>query len=172
MSCVLDELPSVESLQEGALVAWTVGGHQRVGELVQIADGIATISRLTSGAGLKPEIKTAPVNRLRLASAEGEEASALEAYQCYRNQTQKWLEWHDKQFDSYVMETYPDSSYLKDFTMTPASDLLAGRVIAIPDGLIGTGSKGEIPLSRHVFTEQVVNKFGKVVQLHGYEVGP
>lgn len=172
MSCVLDELPSVESLQEGASVAWTVGGHHMVGELVQIADGIATISRLTSGAGLKPEIKTAPVNRLRLASAEGEEALALEAYHRYRNQTQKWLEWHDKQFDSYVMETAPDSSYFKDFTLTPASDLQAGRVIAIPDGLIGTGSKGEIPLDRYVFTERVINKFGKVVLLRGYEVSP
>lgn len=149
----------------GDLVAWTAGSHQLVGELLSVNGDVASIARLVSGSGKKPDLKTVPVARLRLATANGAEAIALEAHHKHSAQQQQWLAYHDKQFESYIESSSPDVSYTKDFTLTSEATLRKGKAHVVPDGLIRSGGG-------QVYVARIENRFGKVVELRGYRVEP
>lgn len=162
------ETPATEgaiALVKGNLVAWTAGGHQMVGELLNIDGDIAMVARLVSGGGIRPELKKVPVSRLRLAKAQGAEASALAAHHKHAAQQEQWLEYHDKQFETYHPTSSPDASYAKDFTLTSEAMLRQGLAHVVPNELIRSG-QGQI------YVERIENRFGKVVELRGYSVEP
>lgn len=150
---------------KGDLVAWTAGGHQLVGELINVDRDIALVTRLVSGSGFRPELKSVPVIRLRLATAQGAEATALAAHHKHAVQQQQWLDYHDKQFETYRPSSSPDASYTKNFTLTSESMLREGRAHVVPNELIRCG-QGQ------VYVERIENRFGKVVELRGYSVEP
>lgn len=152
-------------LTRGDLVAWTAGSHQLVGELLAVNGETASIARLVSGSGKKPDLKTVPMSKLRLASQDGTEASAMEAHHKYSAQQQQWLAYHDKQFAANKETSSPDISYTKDFTLTSEATLRKGMAHVVPDALIG-GAGGQI------YLERIENRFGKVVELRGYRVEP
>lgn len=149
----------------GDLVAWTAGGHQLVGELLGVDGEMATVARLVSGSGIRPEQKKVSFGRLRPATMKGAEAAALVAHRKFEAQQQKWLDYHDTQFATYIPSTTPDASYTKDFTLTSAAMLRDGCANVVPDGLINCG-RGQI------YVERIENRFGKVVELRGYSVEP
>ena len=152
-------------LTRGDLVAWTAGSHQLVGELLAVNGETASIARLVSGSGKKPDLKTVPMSKLRLASQDGTEASSLAAHHKYSAQQQQWLAYHDKQFESRKETSSPDISYTKDFTLTSEATLRKGIAHVVPDGLIRCAG-GQI------YLERIENRFGKVVELRGYRVEP
>lgn len=149
----------------GDLVAWTAGGHQLVGELLGVDGEMAMVARLVSGSGIRPEQRKVRLDRLRPATAEGSEAAAVAAHNKFAAQQQKWLDYHDTQFETYIPSTTPDASYAKDFTLTSEAMLRDGHAQVVPDGLIGSG-RGQ------VYVERIENRFGKVVELRGYSVEP
>jgi len=149
----------------GDLVAWTAGGHQLVGELRDLDGEMATVARLVSGGGVQPEQRKVPLSRLRPATASGAEAAALAVHHKLAAQQQKWLDYHDTQFRTYIPSTSPDASYTKDFTLTSEAMLRDGRAHVVQDGLIRCG-QGQI------YVEKIENRFGKVVELRGYSVEP
>lgn len=145
------------------LVTWVSGGHQMVGSIESVADGVATVSRLTN-SGLRPDMRELPLERLREPNPGGPEAEAFSAQVKLYEQQAAWLAYHDGRFDEFTMETYPDSAYAKEFPLTPDVVLRSGRAHVVNDWL--THSPG------YVFLRRLENRFGKVIEAHGYLVDP
>lgn len=145
------------------LVTWVAGGHQMVGNIEKVEDGFATVSRLTN-SGLRPDMRLLPLDKLREANPIGPEAEAFSAQVKLQQQQAAWLAYHDKQFNTTASETYPDSSYAKEFPLTSEADLMVGNVNVVKNWLVQSFG--------YVFVSAIINRFGKTVEVYGYEVVP